>query len=100
MTPEELLAQPESAYMNEAQRDFFRQLLLGQRGELQRLIDEQVEDLRGMDAHGDPADVGNAEQQRQWQLRQLEREKKLLDKIDEALERLARDEYGWCEEHP
>ena len=51
-----------------------------------------------MDAHGDPADVGNAEQQRQWQLRQLEREKKLLDKIDEALERLARDEYGWCEE--
>ncbi|WP_338544988.1 RNA polymerase-binding protein DksA [Pseudomonas benzopyrenica] len=98
MTPEELLAQPESAYMNEAQRDFFRQLLLGQRGELQRLIDEQVEDLRSMDAHGDPADVGNAEQQRQWQLRQLEREKKLLDKIDEALERLARDEYGWCEE--
>lgn len=98
MTPEELLAQPDVNYMDEAQRGFFRALLLAQRGDLQRLIDEQVEDLRAVDAHGDPADVGNAEQQRQWQLRQLEREKKLLDKIDEALERLAREDYGWCAE--
>lgn len=98
MTPEELLGQPDVNYMNEAQRGFFRALLLAQRGDLQRLIDEQVEDLRAVDAHGDPADVGNAEQQRQWQLRQLEREKKLLDKIDEALERLAREDYGWCAE--
>lgn len=98
MTPEELLAQPDVNYMNEAQRGFFRALLLAQRGDLQRLIDEQVEDLRAVDAHGDPADVGNAEQQRQWQLRQLEREKKLLDKIDEALEHLAREDYGWCAE--
>lgn len=98
MTPEELLAQPAADYMNEAQRGFFRELLLAQRGDLQRLIDEQVDDLRAVDAHGDPADVGNAEQQRQWQLRQLEREKKLLDKIDEALERLAREDYGWCAE--
>ena len=30
--------------------------------------------------------------------RLLEREKKLLDKIDEALERLARGDYGWCQE--
>ncbi|WP_158892797.1 MULTISPECIES: RNA polymerase-binding protein DksA [unclassified Pseudomonas] len=98
MTPEELLAQPAADYMNEVQREFFRRLLLTQRGDLQCLIDEQVEDLRGLDTHGDPADVGNAERERQWQLRQLEREKKLLDKIDEALERLARDDYGWCQE--
>ena len=96
MTAEELLALPAADYMNEVQRAFFRQLLLTQRGDLQRLIDEQVEDLRGLDTHGDPADVGNAEQERQWQLRQLEREKKLLDKIDAALERLARDD--WCQE--
>ena len=44
------------------------------------------------------ADIGAAEEQRQWQLRLLEREKKLLDKIDQALERLARGEYGWCAE--
>lgn len=38
------------------------------------------------------------EEQRQRQLRLLEREKKLLDKIDEALERIARGEYGWCKD--
>ncbi|MNJ51794.1 RNA polymerase-binding transcription factor DksA [compost metagenome] len=31
-------------------------------------------------------------------MRLLEREKKLLDKMDEALERLACGEYGWCRE--
>ena len=46
----------------------------------------------------DPADVGSAEEQRQSQLNMLEREKRLLDKIDHALDRIARGEYGWCEE--
>ena len=41
---------------------------------------------------------GAEEEQRQRQLRLLEREKKLLDKIDDALELLARGEYGWCRE--
>lgn len=54
--------------------------------------------LREQEPNSDPADVGSAEEQRQWQLRLLEREKKLLDKIDDALERLARGEYGWCRE--
>ena len=33
-----------------------------------------------------------------WQVRVLERDKQLLDKIDQALQRLARGEYGWCSE--
>src|SRR3989338_2861693 len=70
LTHVELLAQSADDYMNAAQQQFFRALLLSQRGE----------------------------EQRQWQLRLLEREKKLLDKIDEALDRLARGEYGWCRE--
>ena len=92
----ELLAMPAAAYMNEAQQAFFRQRLLDQRAELQRRIDEEFDVLREQEPASDPADLGSAEEQRQWQLRLLEREKKLLDKIDEALERLARGEYGWC----
>ena len=42
--------------------------------------------------------MGSAEEHRQWQLRMLEREKKLLDKIDEALDRIANGDYGYCEE--
>jgi DnaK suppressor protein len=98
-TEAELLAQPADDYMNTAQKQFFRTLLLTQRAELQTRIGEEFEGLRQHDTSSDPADIGSAEEQREWQLRLLEREKKLLDKIDEALERLARGEYGWCQEN-
>ena len=94
----DLLAMPADTYMNEVQQAFFRQRLLEQRAELQQRIDEEFGQLREQHPASDPADLGSAEEQRQWQLRLLEREKKLLDKIDQALERLARGEYGWCAE--
>ena len=98
MTEHELLAQPAADYMNEAQQRFFRELLLAQRDDLQARIDAEFQALREQETNSDLADIGSAEEQRQWQLRLLEREKKLLDKIDEALELLARGEYGWCRE--
>jgi DnaK suppressor protein len=97
-TEAELLAQPADDYMNDAQQQFFRELLLTQRAELQARIEEEFTELRQPEISSDVADIGAAEEQRQWQLRLLEREKKLLDKIDQALERLARGEYGWCAE--
>ncbi|WP_276487862.1 RNA polymerase-binding protein DksA [Ectopseudomonas mendocina] len=97
-TEAELLAQPANDYMNDGQQQFFRELLLTQRAELQARIEEEFTELRQPDTSSDVADIGAAEEQRQWQLRLLEREKKLLDKIDQALERLARGEYGWCAE--
>lgn len=98
LTEQELLEQPTDAYMNGAQQAFFKSLLIGQRIELQGRIDEEIQLLREQEPNSDPMDAGSAEEQRQWQLRLLEREKKLLSKIDQALERLARDEYGWCRE--
>lgn len=98
LTATELLAQPADDYMNDAQQQFFRALLLSQRGELQTRIAEEFETLREHETSSDPADIGSAEEQRQWQLRQLEREKQRLDKIDAALDHLARGEYGWCRE--
>lgn len=98
MTEQDLLAQPPADYMNEAQQGFFRERLLAQRNELQVRIDAELQLLREQEPNSDPADVGSAEEQRQWQLRLLEREKKLLDKIDDAFELLARGEYGWCRE--
>ncbi len=98
MTEAELLAQPADHYMNEAQQAFFRDLLLRQRADLQARIAEEFEVLREEQPSSDPSDIGTAEEQRQWQLRLLEREKKLLDKIDDSLDSLARGEYGWCTE--
>lgn len=77
-TEAELLAQPADDYMNDAQQQFFRELLLTQRAELQARIEEEFTELRQPDTSSDMADIGAAEEQRQWQLRLLEREKKLL----------------------
>lgn len=98
MTEQELLAQPAERYMDAAQQQFFHDLLMSQRSELQARIDGEFEGLRDHQPQADPSDEGSVEEQRRWQLRMLEREKKLLDKIDEALERLAHGEYGWCRE--
>lgn len=99
MTEEELLAQPDDAYMNEQQLAFFRDLLTREREDLRERIDTEFQTLRDNDnIPGDAADVGSAEEHRQWQLRMLEREKKLLDKIDQALDRIANGDYGYCDE--
>jgi len=84
--------------MDARQQGFFRDLLLSQRNELQARISSDFELMRAFEPTSDPSDLGTVEEQRQWQLRLLEREKKLLDKIDEALERIARGEYGWCKD--
>ncbi|MGT3075201.1 RNA polymerase-binding protein DksA [Pseudomonas putida] len=98
MTEQELLCMPAGAYMDARQQGFFRDLLLSQRNELQARISSDFELMRAFEPTSDPSDLGTVEEQRQWQLRLLEREKKLLDKIDEALERIARGEYGWCKD--
>ena len=98
MTGEELLQQPEDAYMNEEQKAYFNRLLHQQREELQNHIDSAVEALSQYESSSDPADMGSMEEQRQSHLRMLEREKKLLAKIDHALHLLALGEYGWCEQ--
>ncbi|WP_304638635.1 RNA polymerase-binding protein DksA [Pseudomonas sp.] len=98
LSAEEILAQPADAYMNEQQLAFFHNLLMEQRTDLQTRIDSEFQALREYEPGSDVADIGAAEEQRQWQLRLLEREKKLLDKIDEALTRVADGSYGWCEE--
>lgn len=97
MTPDELLAQPEADYMNDRQQEFFRALLRRQRQALQEHIATALADLRDYPSDSDPADAGSTEEQRQAHLRLLERERKLLDKIDQALLRLAQGDYGWCQ---
>ncbi len=98
MTEQELLSMPDEAYMDATQQAFFRTLLLAQRTELQARISGEFQAMREFEPSSDPSDLGTVEEQRHWQLRLLEREKKLLDKIDEALERLSRGDYGWCQD--
>lgn len=98
LTEAELLAMPESDYMNEQQIEFFRERLAAMRDELQRKVDETVEHMREQESVADPADRATVEEEHALELRTRDRERKLLKKIDQALGRIADNSYGYCEE--
>lgn len=85
-------------YMSEQQKAYFRQLLLAWKQELQEKSSETFNGMRENDHNADPLDVASHEYDLTRNLRTRDRESKLLKKIDEALERIDNDEFGFCEE--
>lgn len=98
MTQEELLAMPETDYMNPSQQVFFHQLLERMRDEMLHNVATTSEHLRESEEMPDPADRATQEEEHSLELRTRDRERKLLHKIEEALQRIERGEYGYCEE--
>jgi DnaK suppressor protein len=86
-------------FMNETQREYFRLKLLKWRAELLRDSDETLAHLQeGGLQEADIADRAQAEADRSLELRTRDRARKLISKIDAALERLEDGSYGYCEE--
>lgn len=84
--------------MKQRDTDFFRKLLNERK---QELLNEAGKTVDGMDENGnfpDPADRASMESDRNFTLRIRDRERKLIAKIEEALERLQDGSYGVCEE--
>jgi len=99
LSEEELLAMPDSEYMNDHQVDFFRAKLQGQKNDLLSNAGETTEHLReDTTIVPDPADRATIEEEHALELRTRDRERKLLKKISQALTRLDSGEYGFCEE--
>ena len=99
LTVPELLAMPDSEYLNEKQVEFFRALLRGQRDELLSNAGETTEHLReDTTIVPDPADRATIEEEHALELRTRDRERKLLKKISQSLIRLDSNEYGFCDE--
>lgn len=86
-------------FMNERQREYFRQKLLKWKEEI---IRETRETLAGMyedvTQHADLADRATSETDRALELRARDRQRKLIAKIDAALARIEDGTYGYCEE--
>jgi DnaK suppressor protein len=85
-------------YMNDRQQAHFRAILLAWRQELveesRRTVHHMQDDLLNLP---DPNDRASQEEEFTINLRARDRERKLLHKIDKALNRLNTDEYGYCE---
>jgi DnaK suppressor protein len=99
LTDAEVLAMPDSEYMNEKQIDFFRVKLEALKNDLLSNAGETTEHLReDTSIVPDPADRATIEEEHALELRTRDRERKLLKKISQSLARLESGDYGFCDE--
>ena len=89
----------DEAFMNPRQLEYFRQKLLRWRAELLAESSETLQHLKEESLlKPDITDRASLETERAIELRTRDRERKLIAKIDAALERIADGSYGYCEE--
>ncbi len=86
------------AYMNPQQREHFRRILLQIKSGLGEDIDRTVHTMQDeATVFADPNDRATQESDISLELRNRDRERKLIKKIDEMLSKIDADEYGYCE---
>jgi DnaK suppressor protein len=86
-------------FMNERQRDYFRQKLMDWREDILKEAKETLQHLQDESQnHPDLADRASSETDRAIELRARDRQRKLISKIDAALQRIEDGTYGFCEE--
>ncbi len=99
LTEAELMAMPESEYMNDKQLEFFRGRLQALKDDLLSNAGETTEHLReDTSIVPDPADRATIEEEHALELRTRDRERKLLKKISQSLGRIESGDYGFCDE--
>jgi DnaK suppressor protein len=86
-------------FMNERQREYFRDKLLSWKDDILKEAKETLQHLQDENQnHPDLADRASSETDRAIELRARDRQRKLIAKIDAALQRLEDGTYGYCEE--
>ena len=84
--------------MNSRQFEHFRQILLNWRQELMEEVDRTMHHLQDQAANfPDPADRASQEEEFSVELRTRDRERQLIKKIDQTIERIDSEDYGHCD---
>ncbi|MEM8562965.1 MAG: RNA polymerase-binding protein DksA [Pseudomonadota bacterium] len=85
--------------MSDAQLEHFRTILENWKQELMKEVDRTLHHLRD-EASNFPDSNDRATQEAEFglELKTRDRERKLIRKIDAALERISQGDYGYCEE--
>lgn len=97
LTAAELLQMPASDYMNDVQLAFFRHLLLDLKQQTSEHVETIKQEIAAPSVEADELDRAMAEEDNRQRMRIAEREYFLLRKIDKALDRIERKDYGYCE---
>jgi len=89
---------PGETYMNEKQLAHIENILLAWRQSLMEEVDRTVSHMKDEAANfPDPSDRASQEEEFSIELRTRDRERKLIKKIEDGLERLHEDDFGYCE---
>ena len=84
-------------YMNSRQREHFKKVLWALKDELSQDIDRTVQTMQEeATVFADPNDRASQESDIALELRNRDRERKLIKKIEETIARIDADEYGFC----
>jgi DnaK suppressor protein len=95
----EVIAMPDTEYMNEKQLAFFRLKLVTLKRDILNNAGETTEHLReDTVVVPDPADRATIEEEHALELRTRDRERKLLKKIEQSIAQIDAGEYGYCDE--
>jgi DnaK suppressor protein len=86
-------------FMNDRQREYFRLKLMHWRDDILKEAKDTLQHLQDDNQnHSDLADRASSETDRAIELRARDRQRKLISKIDAALQRIDDGTYGYCEE--
>ena len=87
-------------FMNNKMKEFFRQKLLDWKQSLLKESYETIHNLQNSESLNQPdlADRATLETDKSIELRTRDRERKLINKIDAALQRIENGSYGYCDE--
>lgn len=85
-------------YMSPAQLEHFRRILVAWKRNLIEEVSRTIHLMQDENInHPDPNDRASQETDMSLELRNRDRERKLLKKIDSTITRLDNDDYGWCD---
>ncbi|HXH54133.1 MAG TPA: RNA polymerase-binding protein DksA [Gammaproteobacteria bacterium] len=86
-------------YMNDQQLKHFRNILSEKKKDLMQEVDNTINEMKGKSVQvlADPNDRATEEEILNLELRARDRERKLIRKIEEALQQIDDKEYGHCE---
>ena len=86
-------------FMNAKMKEYFRQKLINWKNELLKESSQTLNNLQvENEAKSDITDRASEEIDRSFELRTRDRERKLINKIDAALQRIEDGSYGYCDE--
>ena len=99
LTDAEVMAMSDNDYMNDAQLAYFRLKLVQLKQGILANAGETTEHLReDTVVVPDPADRATIEEEHALELRTRNRERKLLKKIEQSIQRIDAGDYGYCDE--